>query len=49
MKASKPFALGCLLIGLATASVAQDGGDRSLDQAANDPTASLMNVQVQDI
>ncbi len=48
-KASKPFALGCLLIGLATASVAQDDAGQSLDQAANDPTASLMNVQIQDI
>ena len=24
-------------------------GDQALDQAANDPTASLMNVQVQDV
>jgi hypothetical protein len=32
----------------ATSALAQDGGGQSLDQAASDPTASLMSFQLQD-
>lgn len=43
------FSLLLGLIGaLSSPAIAQDGGGQSLEQAANDPTASLMSFQLQD-
>lgn len=43
--------LGCLLLIAAHVTFGEkpDQGGQALDQAANDPTASLMNVQIQNI
>jgi len=43
------FALACLLLPTALAPALAAEGSQSLDQAANDPTASLMAIQLQNI
>ena len=53
MRLKTPFLIGALvcfpfLLPIATQAAEAEGG-QSLDQAANDPTASLMNVQLQNL
>lgn len=46
---SKTTALVALFATATVVSAAAESDGQSLDQAANDPTASLMNIQIQDI
>ncbi|MFZ0613034.1 MAG: hypothetical protein WAM73_12405 [Desulfobacterales bacterium] len=55
MKIKRPLLravlLVCLLLFTAVTALAEEAAERgqSLDQAANDPTASLMNIQIQNV